>query len=109
MLALFHAVLDEDENENGGGIPAEQAMNDGIYRMGFIRLTQNARARLEAPLDALVREGMLRVEDGALRLGWEAFLREPEGAGRRTADSSRQIGTRQVGSERPADPQLESG
>ncbi len=74
MLAIFHAVLDEDEE----GIPAERAMNDGIYRMGFIRLTQNARARLEAPLDALLHEGMLRVEDGVLRLGWEAFLREPE-------------------------------
>lgn len=74
MLGLFHAVLDED----AGGIPAERAMNDGIHRMGFIRLTQNARARLEAPLDALLHEGMLRVEDGVLHLGWEAFLREPE-------------------------------
>lgn len=71
MLALFHAVLDEE------GIPAEQAMNDGLYRMGFIRLTQNARARLERPLEALLREGMLRIQDGSLHLGWQAFLRDP--------------------------------
>jgi len=71
MLALFHAVLDQE------AIPAERAMNDGIDRMGFIRLTQNARTRLEAPLEALLREGMLRVQDGSLHLGWEAFLREP--------------------------------
>lgn len=71
MLALFHAVLDEE------GIPAEQAMNDGLYRMGFIRLTQNARARLEAPLAALLRAGMLRLQGDSLHLGWEAFLRDP--------------------------------
>jgi hypothetical protein len=73
MLALFHAVLDEDDR----GVPAERAMNDGIYRMGFIRLTQNARARLQMPLEALLYDGMLRAEEGVLRLGWEAFLREP--------------------------------
>lgn len=72
MLALFHAVLDADDAE---GIPAARAMNDGIHRMGFIRLTRNARERLEAPLEALLREGMLRLQRGSLHLGRDAFLR----------------------------------
>ena len=71
MLAIFHAVLEEE------GIPVEGAMNNGIHRMGFIRLTDNAKARLRPPLEALVGEGMVRIEDGALWLGWEAFRRTP--------------------------------
>jgi len=71
MLALFHTVL-EDE-----GIEADDALNDGIHRIGFPRLTQSARQRLRAPLRALFDEGMLRVHDGLLRLGWNAFLRQP--------------------------------
>lgn len=71
MVALFQAVLDEE------GIPAEQAMNDGIYRMGFIRLTENARERLQAPLDALLEQAILREREEGLWLGWNAFLHQP--------------------------------
>jgi len=77
MLALFRAVLDADDAE---GIPADQAMNDGIHRMGFVRLTRNARERLQAPLEALLREGMLRLQRGSLHLGRDAFLRSAESA-----------------------------
>lgn len=69
MLAIFHAVLEEE------GIAVEDAINNGIYRMGFIRLTDNAKARLRQPLEALLGEGMVRIDDGALWLGWSAFLR----------------------------------
>lgn len=74
MVALFQAVFDEE------GISAEQAMNDGIYRMGFIRLTNNARERLQAPLEALLEEDMLRQREEGLRLGWNAFLHQPVAA-----------------------------
>jgi hypothetical protein len=43
--------------------------------MGFIRLTDNAKARLRQPLEALLGEGMARIEDGQIWLGWSAFLR----------------------------------
>ena len=69
MLAIFHAVLEEE------GIPVEDAMNNRIYRMGFSRLTDNAKARLRQPLEALLGEGMARIEDGQIWLGWSAFLR----------------------------------
>lgn len=69
MLCLFHAVL-EDE-----GIDEDEAMNRGIYRIGFIRLTQNARDRLQAPLEACWEQGVLRRASGGLYLGLEVFLR----------------------------------
>lgn len=71
VVAHFQAVFDEE------GISAEQAMNDGIYPMGFIRLTNNARERLQAPLEALLAEDMLRQREEGLRLGWNAFLHQP--------------------------------
>ena len=74
MLAIFHAVLEEE------GIAVEDAMNNGIYRMGFTRLTDNAKARLRQPLEALFGEGMVHIEDGSLWLGWEAFRRTPVAA-----------------------------
>lgn len=69
MLCLFHAVLD------GDGVDADTAMNDGIDRIGFPRLTANARERLQAPLRALLERDMLRREGERLLLGREAFLR----------------------------------
>lgn len=69
MLCLFHAVLDDE------GIDADTAMNDGLYRIGFIRLTDNARERLQSPLQALLDRGMLRLADGRLWVGLHAFVR----------------------------------
>lgn len=69
MLCLFHAVVD------GEGLDADAAMNDGLYRIGFIRLTDNARDRLRAPLRALVDQQRLQWRDGLLYPGPDAFLR----------------------------------
>ncbi|WP_440996041.1 DUF3320 domain-containing protein [Arhodomonas sp. SL1] len=69
MLCLFRAVLEAE------GIDAETAMNNGLHRIGFIRLTQNARERLQAPLRALLDEAMLQQDNGRLTLGADAFRR----------------------------------
>lgn len=69
MLCLFHAVLDNE------GIDTDTAMNDGLALIGFTRLTDNARERLQAPLQALVERGMLRPVDGRVRIGPDAFVR----------------------------------
>ena len=69
MLCLFHAVLDRD------GIDVDTAMNDGLHTIGFIRLTANARERMEAPLQALIERGMLARVDGGIAIGREAFVR----------------------------------
>ena len=60
MLALFRAVLDADCGER------ESAMNEGIHAIGFIRLTNNARTRLETPLEALLGTGLLVDRGGKL-------------------------------------------
>ncbi|MDZ7825663.1 MAG: hypothetical protein U5R48_06210 [Gammaproteobacteria bacterium] len=62
MLALFRAVLDHDCQDR------ETAMNTGIHAVGFIRLTENVRARLEAPLALLLAAGMLVEQGGELRV-----------------------------------------
>lgn len=69
MLCLFHAVLDDE------GIDTGEAMNRGIYRIGFKRLTENARERLQAPLQALFDQQLLRKEGESLYLGLQAFVR----------------------------------
>lgn len=69
MLCLFRAVLDRD------GIDVATAMNDGLHDIGFIRLTDNARERLQAPLQALLERRMLVRVDGGLAIGREAFVR----------------------------------
>lgn len=69
MLCLFRAVLDRD------GIDVDTAMNDGLHTIGFIRLTDNARARMQGPLHALLERGMLARVDGGLAIGREAFVR----------------------------------
>lgn len=69
MLCLFHAVLDRD------GVDAETALNDGIHAIGFVRLTGNARERLQGPLEALLERGMLRRVGDGLAVGLEAFVR----------------------------------
>lgn len=69
MLCLFDAVLDRD------GVDAETALNDGIHAIGFVRLTENARKRLQGPLEALLERGMLRRVGGGLAVGLEAFVR----------------------------------
>ncbi|AGY91183.1 hypothetical protein SPICUR_00790 [Spiribacter curvatus] len=62
MLALFRAVLDGNAND------AETAMNAGIHAIGFTRLTDNARERLQAPLAALRDAGILEVVGDGLRV-----------------------------------------
>ncbi|MDN3519792.1 DUF3320 domain-containing protein [Aquisalimonas lutea] len=69
MLCLFRAVLEEE------GIDADTAMNNGLYRIGFTRLTDNARERLEAPLQRLIDEAMLTKRGESITLGPEAFVR----------------------------------
>ena len=60
MLALFRAVLDD------GCEAREAAMNDGIHAIGFIRLTDNVRARLQQPLAHLLASGLLVEEADGL-------------------------------------------
>ncbi|WP_421621798.1 DUF3320 domain-containing protein [Alkalilimnicola ehrlichii] len=69
MLCLLHAVLAAE------GIAVDDALNNGLHRIGFTRLTTHAHQRLQAPLQALLDEGMLDNEDNRLHLGPEAFLR----------------------------------
>lgn len=69
MLCVFHGVLDRD------GVDAETALNDGIHAIGFVRLTDNVRERLQGPLEALLERGMLRRVEGGLAIGLEAFVR----------------------------------
>jgi hypothetical protein len=71
MLCLFHAVLDDE------GIDADEAKNRGIHRIGFPRLTEKARERLEAPLAALLERQLLRRAGSGLHLGLTVFLRWP--------------------------------
>ncbi|TQE98736.1 MAG: DUF3320 domain-containing protein [Spiribacter salinus] len=74
MLCLFRAVLEEK------GIDTDTAMNNGLYRIGFTRLTDNARERLKTPLEGLLDRGMLMETGGAIALGPEAFLRGSGGS-----------------------------
>jgi len=69
MLCLFRAVM------AAPAIDTDTAMNEGLHRIGFIRLTRAARARLAAPLQALVEAAMLVQAGGRLTLGPQAFLR----------------------------------
>lgn len=69
MACLFYAVL------RGEGSETETAMNDGLDRIGFPRLTQSARERMQSPLQALTERGEVRVRDGRLYLGLQAFVR----------------------------------
>lgn len=70
MLCLFRAVLDQE------GADVDTVMNDGIYAIGFIRLTQAARQRRRPPLETLIDMAMLSERDGQLVLGREAMLRQ---------------------------------
>lgn len=69
MLCLFHPVLDQE------GADIDTVRNDGLYLIGFVRLTDNARNRLQAPLQALIDEHMVERRGDRLFLGREAFLR----------------------------------
>ncbi len=69
MLCLFHAVLRQE------GAAVDEAMNTGLHRIGFIRLTENAKERLQSPLEALLRERILIDRRGQLYLGPEALTR----------------------------------
>ena len=71
MLCLFRAVPNHERAD------VETVMNDGIYAIGFIRLTENARERLRPPLATLLETAMLSEINGQLMLGREAMLRQP--------------------------------
>ena len=76
MLCLFRPAAEHERAH------VDTVMNDGIYAIGFIRLTQAARERLDPPLEALLEMSMLSDTDGQLVLGREAMLRhsrEPTG------------------------------
>ena len=60
MLALFRVVLDD------GCRDREVAMNDGIHAIGFIRLTDHVRARLQQPLAHLLASGLVAEEGDGL-------------------------------------------
>ena len=53
MLALVHAVV------QAGSLDTDIAMNDALYMQGFIRLTDNGRARLRPLVQALLERSML--------------------------------------------------
>lgn len=53
MLAVLRVVLDEGIRDR------ERAMNDGLHAIGFIRLTEKARMRLQKPLEQLKAQGWL--------------------------------------------------
>ena len=63
MLALFRVVLDGDADDR------ETAMNAGIHAIGFTRLTDNARERLQPPMEALLAQAWLVAQGGRLRAG----------------------------------------
>ncbi|MFU8817127.1 MAG: hypothetical protein ACNA7W_17410 [Pseudomonadales bacterium] len=69
MQALWR-VVDEQE-----GASTDSVMNDALHRIGFIRLTANARERLAAPLAALLEARLLASRNDRLWLGEAAFQR----------------------------------
>lgn len=69
MLSLVRTVAE------AGRLDADTAMNDALHRMGFIRLTENARERLQAPLTRTLELGLLRERGRHLEPGVAAFRR----------------------------------
>jgi len=69
MLCLFHAVYE------AGDIDVDTAMNNALHRIGFIRLTDNGRERLQDPLQALIAQGRVQRHGQQLQLGPSAFRR----------------------------------
>ena len=53
MLAVLRAALDDGTEDR------ERAMNDGLHAIGFIRLTEKARERLQRPVEQLKARGWL--------------------------------------------------
>lgn len=56
-------------------LSVDQAMNDGLHAIGFIRLTANARERAEGPLQALLQSGLLAPHGDRLIPGPWSFVR----------------------------------
>lgn len=69
MQALWRVV------DEGQDLEIDRALNDGLHRIGFVRLTSKARQRLAAPLAALLETKFLIDREGTLRLGPESFRR----------------------------------
>lgn len=53
----------------------DTAMNDVLHRIGFIRLTDNARDRLQTPLERALETALLVDRHGVLEAGARAFQR----------------------------------
>ncbi|WP_026300867.1 DUF3320 domain-containing protein [Thioalkalivibrio sp. ALE23] len=58
-----------------GTLDLDTAMNDALHRMGFIRLTDNARERLHAPLSHALKRQLLVQGQTHLEPGLRAFRR----------------------------------
>ncbi len=73
-----------------GTLDRDTAKNDALHRMGFIRLTDNARDRLQAPLAQALEGGLLIERQDQFEVGTNAFQRPGVPAGRmRTSSYSR--------------------
>jgi len=80
MLCVLHALVE------AGHLDEDAAMNDGLYRIGFIRLTEQARQRLERPLRALEGLGIVERRNGRLAPTARAFPRPPGPSPQQTED-----------------------
>ncbi|WP_018873850.1 DUF3320 domain-containing protein [Thioalkalivibrio sp. ALJ16] len=69
MLSLVRTVTET------GTLERDTAMNDALHRMGFIRLTDNARDRLQAPLERALEMALVVNRNGDLEAGPKAFHR----------------------------------
>ncbi|WP_018948473.1 DUF3320 domain-containing protein [Thioalkalivibrio sp. ALMg11] len=67
MLSLVRTVVE------AGSLAVDTALNDALYRTGFIRLTENARERLQTPLDRALQEGLLVREKQGLEPDRKSF------------------------------------
>ena len=71
MLSLVRTVAET------GTLDRDTAMNNALHRMGFVRLTDNARNRLRAPLERALEAGLLIERRGDMEVGTQAFQRPP--------------------------------
>ncbi|ADC71622.1 hypothetical protein TK90_1111 [Thioalkalivibrio sp. K90mix] len=72
-----------------GTLDRDMAMNDALHRMGFIRLTDNARDRLQDPLAKALERGLLVEWQEILEAGANAFRRP-----RNRREQNERVGTR---------------
>ncbi|WP_038052069.1 DUF3320 domain-containing protein [Thioalkalivibrio sp. ALJ1] len=68
-----------------GALDRDTAMNDALHRMGFIRLTDSARERLQAPLERALGTALLVKRQEFLETGPKAFQRPRRSVGTSSA------------------------